>query len=172
MNKKILTGLLLLLLIAIGFASMRLYATTQKLDQTLSPLALTDAFQVSIHAYEAIHRAESEGANVTSLIPDFNSALALLQRAEELNAVDPQGAISNATRASDIFNQIPPRAEVLGNEALSENAKSMTSVFLGGVVIVAGLTLSSFGVLLLTYALRWRRLMRTEIRLVKQTGKD
>ena len=72
-------------------------------------------------AYAAVLGAEQSGGNVTALVAKLNSAIALVARADSLNATDPTRAqllYSNATALASQVSQAAPAVAAAGRSAV------------------------------------------------------
>ena len=97
-------------------------------------------------AYAAILSAQQSGGNVTALVAKLNSAIALYQQAELVNATDPSRASSLSSQASVLVQQVisgAPAVAAAGKAsvAAAQLDLAVETVVLGALAVVTYLYL-------------------------------
>ncbi len=80
-----------------------------------------------VDAFMAIHKAQEAGANVTSLVEDFNTALAYLESGEP----------GNITRAESIFDELLVESAELEADATREETYEAIVAIVKVILLVA-----------------------------------
>jgi hypothetical protein len=82
---------------------------------------ISDAVQLSEHVYKELKAADEAGANITAVAEEYNAALGLIDQAERLESSgNHTGATSLVSQAVNTLQTIPPEAEKLRTDALSQ----------------------------------------------------
>ncbi|MDE1858865.1 MAG: hypothetical protein KGI26_07355 [Thaumarchaeota archaeon] len=108
-------------------------------------------------AYAAVLGAERDGGNVTALVAKLNTAVALIQQAEAVNATDP-------SRAQALFSQASSLAQQVLQAAPGVAAAGRSSVFAGQIeLFVETAVLVALAAVAYIFAPRvfWRLWLRT-----------
>src|SRR5487761_86650 len=71
-----------------------------------SPADFSSASNAIDSAYVSVHSAEESGGNVSSLVNQLDSALALVQRAQSENATNPSQATLDLQNATQIAQKV------------------------------------------------------------------
>lgn len=119
------TALLLFVILCFGFYSSAVSST----DYSNASNAINSAFV-------ATYNAEKSGGNVTLLISQLNSALALVQRAQSENSSNPAQASADLQNATRIANLVASEASAVGQQGQSSLTIRNSESVAGAVVIV------------------------------------
>jgi hypothetical protein len=94
-------------------------------------------------AFVAVHAAQSDGGNVTSLVSTLNQAINLTERADKLNSTNPQGAASLYTQAYSLASSVLQAAPAVATQGRATVSTS-TIEFYGETVLLGAFALAAY----------------------------
>lgn len=97
-------------------------------------------------AYLATHNAEKSGGNVTVLVNELNTAIALVEKAQAENSTQPAQAIVDLQNATRIAILVSNQSSSIANSGKSEiQARNTASVASAIVIIVVAALVYLYG---------------------------
>ena len=95
-----------------------------------------------IQAYSAVLGAEKSGANVTSAVATLNTAISLIQEADQINSTNPAGAQALYLRAENLTSGVLaqfPALTAAGKASVvaTEESLAVETAVLGALAVLA-----------------------------------
>jgi hypothetical protein len=93
-------------------------------------------------AFLAVHSAEADGGNVTSLVLTLNQAINLTERADAMNSTNPTGAAALYSQAYSLASNVLQQAPAVAAQGRNSIAATTTdfyaeTIVLGALAVVA-----------------------------------
>jgi hypothetical protein len=107
-------------------------------------------------AFLAIHAAEADGGNVTSLVSTLNQAINLTEKADSLNSTSPQGAASLYSQAYSLASGVVQGAPAVAAQGRAAVSASTTEFYAETIALAALAVVGYF----FTPKLFWRAWLR------------
>jgi len=107
-------------------------------------------------AFLAVHAAEADGGNVTSLVSTLNQAISLTERADSLNSTNPQSAAPMYSQAYSLASSVLQGAPTVAAQGRATVSASTTEFYSETVVLAALAVVAYF----FTSRVFWRAWLR------------
>lgn len=122
-----------MLLVALSFASFHSGAASVN-DFATANSAINSAFL-------ATHNAERSGGNVTVLVNELNTVIALVEKAQAENSTNPVQALADLQNATGIAMQVTNQSSPIANAGASATQVRRTSSIGSAIVIIVAAAL-------------------------------
>ena len=127
----------IVLILASGMSQYSSGATANDFASTSA--AITSAFQ-------SIYAAQKSGGNVSVLVSELNTAVALIQKAQTENSTNPTQAVIELQNASNIARQVVSQSQVIAQTGKSAKQIEYTeSIGAAAIIVVAAIFIYIYG---------------------------